>query len=51
MVTLDEKDARSDWNVFKSEGFPVLCHFLSAALRFVHSDRRVSLSQGWDWEV
>lgn len=33
-----------------SEGLIDLCHFLSAALRLVCSNRRISLNQGWDWE-
>ena len=48
-MTLAENDD-SAWNFVRSTGSFDLCHFLSAALRWVCSDRRVSLSQRWDWE-
>lgn len=36
--------------MIKSVGLFDLCHFLSATLRLVRSDRRVSSSHGWAWE-
>ena len=49
VVTEVAKDARRDCRFSRSDVLPVLCHFLSAALRVERRARMGSVSQGRGW--
>ena len=49
VVTEEAKDASRDCRFSRSNGLPVLCHFLSAALRVERRARMGSVSHGRGW--